>query len=152
MLLTWCFNHPQLAGGEQGRHRPGWHIDGEGRCGSPPRTSSSENNRYYHWCISCEEIFYMWSVAPGGGGNESKGCQPTVDMSNLWQGRRRFGWWRPHLSGMRFVPWMVPPSMSREEVSAKGKDVDLWELPHSCSYVRCNCSAFISLSGNNLYR
>ena len=29
MLLTWCFSHLQLAGGEQGRHRPDWHFDGE---------------------------------------------------------------------------------------------------------------------------
>ena len=29
MLLTLCFSHPRLAGGEQGRHRPDWHVDGE---------------------------------------------------------------------------------------------------------------------------
>ena len=31
------------------------------------------------------------------------------------------------------------------EVSAKGKDLDLWELPHSCSYVGCDSCAFIAL-------
>ena len=41
MLLTWCFSHPQLAGGEQGRHRPDWHFDWEGWCWSPSRASSS---------------------------------------------------------------------------------------------------------------
>ena len=29
MLLTWCFSHPWLAGAEQRRHRPDWHVDGE---------------------------------------------------------------------------------------------------------------------------
>ena len=45
----------------------------------------------------------------------------------------------------RFVSRMVPPSMSRKEVSAKDKDMDLWELPHSCSCVGCDSCAFIAL-------